>query len=182
MREPRPSERPEPPPRALSTPVLPSDRTAGDASAGAGRSRATRALPVEPRLEDDGGRGAVDALAGRSVVDPLLTQSAPRLSCRKPLVVELDAQAGPLAELASKAPGASGRRAFFSAERARQADHEQLELLGRSQRRQRVDGPEGIPAVQMVARVRHQAELVRYRNTDAHLADIDARGSHAGCG
>jgi hypothetical protein len=34
----------------------------------------------------------------------------------------------------------------------------------------------------MVPRVRQQAELVRDRDTDAHLADIDARGSHAGGG
>jgi hypothetical protein len=34
----------------------------------------------------------------------------------------------------------------------------------------------------VVPGMRQEAELVRYRDADAHLADIDARGSHAGCG
>jgi hypothetical protein len=34
----------------------------------------------------------------------------------------------------------------------------------------------------MGARVRQQAELIRYRDADAYLADIDTESSHAGCG
>jgi len=139
-------------------------------------------VPVEPRLEDDRGRRAVDPLAGRTLVDALLAEPALGLARREPLVVKLDGEPRPLAELLSEAPGTPRGRSLLAAERARQADHEKLDVLGGCQRGQGVHGPAGIPAVQMGPRVRQEAKLVRYSDTDAHLADIDGRGSHAASG
>jgi hypothetical protein len=145
-------------------------------------SRRFRPLPVEPGLKHHGRGRAVDAVPRGSVVHALRAQPAASLTRGQPLVVKLDLLAGPRAERAGKTTSTPSGRPFIAPERPRQTDHEQLNLLGLGQGGQGIEDSARIPAVQMVPRVRQEAKLVRYRYADAHLADIDACRSHAGCG
>ncbi len=146
-----------------------------EAGAPEGRSRSPRAplLSVEPRLQEDRGGGAVDALSSVAIADALLAEACPRFLGREALVDELDLDGSLGLELLGEATRPTRRRALLSAQLSGEPDQEEADPLLGSQLDQGFDGPARVAPVHERAGMCQNTELVRDGHADANLADVE---------
>lgn len=145
---------------------------------GASSPRSPARPSVEPTLEQDGGRFTVDQRTCLLGFHTALPQAQGGLFGAEPLVDELDRDAGPSFELASKAARTPRLGTLPAIEPPRQPHEKAIDAFGPRQlsepghQRARVAGIEERPGV------REETEVIGHREAHANASEIQGCSTH----
>lgn len=133
---------------------------------------------VEPALEQQRGRGAIDTTPLLARVEPLRTQARGRLPGREPFIIQLHPRGRRLRELFGEGADSASGGAFAALELARQPQHEHVELFGALQLLQLLQQGRLVAAIEKRAGVGQQAELIGDGQADPNGSQVDRSRTH----